>query len=177
MQVKSFKELIAKSQAIVEAEGTQDLSDVIDVIFENYVAETGDEEGEGFDFGLTILSNFADRLPDDVAGDIAALLHDEFLEDDEELGDEDEDMEDDEEMGESFDEDGILIEKLVKIDVSAAAKKKRKEARLRYKKNRAKLRLKSKKYRKSAKGKKQSAKHAKAVKRAGGSHKGKRIVT
>lgn len=159
--MKTFDQILNEQSILFEA--TENLKDVIGIVFDSYVEETGDEDGENFDFGLTLLANYADELPENLAGEFAAIIHENYFEDDEE-----------DEEDEEFDE-SIIVEKMVKIDNSPAAKARRKQAKLNYKKNKSKIKAAMKKYRKSAGAKMAAKKHAKLVK--GKPHKkGFRVV-
>ena len=92
----SFKQILEAAQ---ESELVSTLNDIWDA----YVEETGDTEGENFDAGLTILMGYASLIPANVASQMVADLEDVFFDEDEEDDEEDdEDEEDEDEIKESI---------------------------------------------------------------------------
>ena len=91
----SFKQILEAAQ---ESELVSTLNDIWDA----YVEETGDAEGENFDAGLTILMGYASLIPANVASQMAANLEDVFFDEDEEDDEEDDEDEDEDEIKESI---------------------------------------------------------------------------
>jgi len=91
----SFKQILEAAQ---ESELVSTLNDIWDA----YVEETGDTEGENFDAGLTILMGYASLIPANVASQMVADLEDVFFDEDEEDEEDDEDEEDEDEIKESI---------------------------------------------------------------------------
>jgi len=74
--MKSFVKILNE----LKSEESVGLSEVLEDIFDMYVEETGDTDGEEYDIGLSILSEYADRLPEDVASEIAETLQELYFE-------------------------------------------------------------------------------------------------
>jgi hypothetical protein len=141
-----------------EAAEESALSDLLGQIWDDYVEETGDEEGESYDVGLGILTTYADEIPSAVANKIAEDLAEIFGFDESE--DDEEDM-----------DEGLKIVKKKK-KTSAEKMKAHKE----YMGDKSKLKIQAKKWRKSAAGKKWAAKYSK-FKQTHKIKKGQRIST
>lgn len=109
--MKTFRELL------VEAQEISDLKQVLTDIWEQYVTETGDEEGENFDAGLTVLMSYADELPANIAAAMASDIESYFFEDDEDDDEDDIDESMLDENGEILDEAKLTKSQRQKLNV------------------------------------------------------------